>query len=290
MESFSSLFQANSSSRNTAFMIWVITGARSGSSLSRSSEDFLDISGRMMLTSSNFSLAFFLWELFLRWFLRPLPTSSIALRISSNTSSSNDTASLASLVNWTFVDARCMSTAAGPFGIPLPPGCSNPYLFQSTASRALVRRHPPCWYIRGTLLANLSISIGPSDEMSPPNTRPTSIWKGLPWLTDGFLVTVEAKRESIAFESPFLISRSSMGERQSIGGLRSFTVWNAETIACASSALILFGVLVSSISATSSICFAALLVTPEKLLLRNDVILLSCASLIILCRVPRWIP
>ena len=173
--------------------------------------------------SSNFSCVLASFFFFSRCLRKPRPSSSMAFRASSRTSSLSATASLASEVNWTLVLARCTRTAAGPFGTPLPPGWSKPYWRQSTDSIALVNMHPPCWYIRGTRLAKRRTSTAESAGMPSPKMRPTSIWKGLPELTAGARVSVVTKRESIVFDSPFLMRSSSMGDKQSMGGLSSFT-------------------------------------------------------------------
>ena len=94
----------------------------------------------------------------------------------------------------------------------------------------------------------------------------------------------------MAFDSPFLISKSSIGERQSVGGESNLTFLKAETIPCASSAEILFGLLPSANPADARISRAARILTPEKLCLRKEVIFLSSDSLNILCRDPSCIP
>ena len=77
-------------------------------------------------------------------------------------------ASLPSDVNGTLVDATWTRMIAGPKGMPFPPRCSSPYLRQSISEMALVMAHAPCWYSRGTRLANLRIWTCPSEGMSPP--------------------------------------------------------------------------------------------------------------------------
>ena len=113
--------------------------------------------------------------------------------------------------------------AAGPFGTPLAPGWSRPYCRQSTLSIALVSKQPPCWYISGTRFANRRISTGLSAGMLPPKMRPTSTWYGFPCVTSGARVSVAMNRESMVFDRPFLMSSSSIGERQFVGGLSSLT-------------------------------------------------------------------
>ena len=89
--------------------------------------------------------------------------------------------------------------------------------------------------------------------------------------------------ESIVLESPFLMSNSSIGERQDVGGFSSLTglprsvrsPWNASSNALICSALRDFGFNFSSNSATSHNSLAALPETPEKFRRRNVVILAS---------------
>ena len=127
--------------------------------------------------------------------------------------------------------------------------------------------------------------------MPSPKINPTSTWNGLPWLTVGALVIVETNLESIVLERPFLISISSIGERQFVGGLSNligfpFTIlspWNASNSARTSSGFITLGFMETSNSAASHNSFAALIETPEKFCLRKTVNLESEDSLHILC-------
>ena len=93
---------------------------------------------------------------------------------------------------------------------------------------------------------------------------------------------VDAKRESMALDRPFLISKSSIGDRQSVGGESNLTFLKAEIMPCASSAEILLGLLPSSKPAAERISRAARILTPEKLCLRKEVNFLSSDSLSIL--------
>ena len=293
-----SLFQVVVLSAITAPMILVIEPAKSGTGRFKMAADFSAMAGMISFTSSNFSWTFTIFFFFSRCLRRPRPISNMAFRTSSITSLFSARASLASEVNWTFVLARWTRMAAGPFGTPRPPAWSIPYCRQSTDSMAFVSKQPPCWYISGTRFANRSTSTGLSAAIPSPKIRPTSTWYGLPWETVGERVMVVTKRESMVFESPFLMSNSSMGDKQLVGGLSNLTglsfnkrsPWKASISARIWSGFINFGFAFSKTPAASSSCLAARDETPLKFLYRNEVIRLSVDSVHIRWRVPRWIP
>ena len=156
---------------------------------------------------------------------------------------------------------------------------------------ALVSRQPPCWYISGTRFANRRISTGLSAAISPPKINPTSIWKGFPCVTLGTRVSVDTKRESMVLERPFLMSNSSIGDKQFVGGLSNLTgnplnnrsPWKASNRWRISSPLTVFIFLVPGISAASHNSFRARFVTPEKLFSKKWFKFKSFDSAIIRC-------
>ena len=152
--------------------------------------------------------------------------------------------------------------------------------------------------MRGTLFANLRISTGLSAGILPPKIRPTSTWYGLPWVTAGARVRVEMNLESIVLDNPFLISISSIGERQLVGGFNNFTgfpfiirsPWNASRSARIWSAFIDFGFVFSSIPAAKHNSLLARADTPEKFILRKTVNLESVDSEAIRWSCPNSMP
>ena len=99
--------------------------------------------------------------------------------------------------------------------------------------------------------------------------RPTSTWKGLPLVTFGSRVTVETNRESMAFERPFLMSKSSIGERQSVGGAVSLTIPKAARRSFTWSGFNKCGLSLGANPAFAMISCARGFVTEEKVCLRK---------------------
>ena len=128
--------------------------------------------------------------------------------------------------------------------------------------------------------------MGESEGMSVPNRRPTSTWNGFPLETHGSRVMVVTNLESIALANPFLMSRSSIGERQSVGGAISLTCLNAPCNARTCSPFNRLGEALSEISAISQICCARAEGTRLKFFCRKEESLRCSLSLSILCSVP----
>ena len=98
---------------------------------------------------------------------------------------------------------------------------------------------------------------------------PTSTWNGLPLVTLGSRVTVETNRESMALDKPFLISKSSMGDRQSVGGDGNRTLLNAANKLLTSSGLRLAGLRVASNPASEMTSSHRLLLIAENVFRRK---------------------
>ena len=92
-------------------------------------------------------------------------------------------------------------------------------------------------------------------------------------------MTVAAYLESIAFSSPFFINKSSIGERQSVGGACIFTAMNAASKFWIPSTFKPDGLRFSSISACSRIFFETSGDTFSNSFLRNDLTFLSLVFL-----------
>jgi len=102
-------------------MIFVTTGVRSGTGLPTSPLVFSASFGRIFWMIANFSLAKSRRLFLERWARRCRAAAWRASVISRSTSGSSATASFASLVNGTLVDATWTRTRAGPTGTPVPP-------------------------------------------------------------------------------------------------------------------------------------------------------------------------